>query len=400
MNKNSQYFDFVMNFHGLVLACREGKARRCKQEAVMKHHLDWSSYETAGQGDAAGIPATGGDFARAVAVCIGDRLCQRTPGGVMCPSFRVSGEIAHSPGARVLALKAALNGELGAAPFADARLAEAMELCVGCPGLQARMRQSGGHGGDQNRMAGAAQCRPGRQPPRPAVCRPAAPASAAVAGRADWLAQPQPLLAQLGERWLGWPPRASCRSLRRGRICRQRLRPSWASAACFVGGHLAGLFQPHIAMAAQAVLHAAGYQVHVLRPLADDAEPARPLCCAARICPWARWTPRAKKPAGCTPRWRRRWPAARRLSGWSRRASCLCAMITSLGLGEDARQVARQVFLFEEFIAREHDRKAAALAAQTLDAAADAGARSLPPESRGGDEIPAQGAAFDSGLPV
>ena len=68
----------------------------------MKHHLDWSSYETAGQGDAyAGIPATGGDFARAVAVCIGDRLCQRTPKGVMCPSFRVSGEIAHSPGARV-----------------------------------------------------------------------------------------------------------------------------------------------------------------------------------------------------------------------------------------------------------------------------------------------------------
>ena len=49
----------------------------------MKHHLDWSSYETAGQGDAyAGIPATGGDFARAVAVCIGDRLCQRTPKGV------------------------------------------------------------------------------------------------------------------------------------------------------------------------------------------------------------------------------------------------------------------------------------------------------------------------------
>ena len=64
----------------------------------MKHHLDWSSYETAGQGDAyAGIPATGGDFARAVAVCIGDRLCQRTPKGVMCPSFRVSGEIAQTP---------------------------------------------------------------------------------------------------------------------------------------------------------------------------------------------------------------------------------------------------------------------------------------------------------------
>lgn len=32
----------------------------------MKLELDWSDYETAGQGDAyAGIPATGGDFAGA-----------------------------------------------------------------------------------------------------------------------------------------------------------------------------------------------------------------------------------------------------------------------------------------------------------------------------------------------
>ena len=46
----------------------------------MQHQLDWSSYATAGQGDAyAGIPASGGDFARAVAVCINDRQCQRQP---------------------------------------------------------------------------------------------------------------------------------------------------------------------------------------------------------------------------------------------------------------------------------------------------------------------------------
>ena len=103
----------------------------------MKHHLDWSSYETAGQGDAyAGIPAMGGDFAKAVAVCIGDRLCQRTPKGVMCPSFRVTGDVAHSPGGRVQVLKAALNGEFGDQPFADPRLAEAMALCVGCKGCK------------------------------------------------------------------------------------------------------------------------------------------------------------------------------------------------------------------------------------------------------------------------
>ncbi|PKN32144.1 MAG: ferredoxin, partial [Deltaproteobacteria bacterium HGW-Deltaproteobacteria-20] len=103
----------------------------------MKHQLDWSSYETAGQGDAyAGIPATGGDFAKAVAVCISDRLCQRKPKGVMCPSFRVTDAAGHSPGGRVLALKAALNGEYGPAPFSDPRLVEAMDLCVGCKGCK------------------------------------------------------------------------------------------------------------------------------------------------------------------------------------------------------------------------------------------------------------------------
>src|SRR5512145_1576752 len=103
----------------------------------MKHHLDWSTYETAGQGDAyAGIPATGGDFAKAVAVCIGDKQCQRKPKGVMCPSFRATDDPAHSPGGRVLVLKAALNGELGDEPFAGQALADAMELCVGCKGCK------------------------------------------------------------------------------------------------------------------------------------------------------------------------------------------------------------------------------------------------------------------------
>jgi Fe-S oxidoreductase len=244
----------------------------------MKHHLDWSSYETAGQGDAyAGIPATGGDFARAVAVCIGDRLCQRTPKGVMCPSFRVSGEIAHSPGARVLALKAALNGELGAAPFADARLAEAMELCVGCKGCkrecanqvdmaaikiewQAQRNAALGVSRRDQLFAGL---------PRLLHRRPWLGALIGWRNRS-------PLLAQLGERWLGV---AASRQLPQP-AARPYLPPAIAPvlgerSVFLLVDTFAGLFQPHIAMAAQAVLHAAGYQVHVLRPLADATRHSR-----------------------------------------------------------------------------------------------------------------------------
>ncbi|NTV95635.1 MAG: (Fe-S)-binding protein, partial [Thiobacillus sp.] len=99
----------------------------------MKTHLDWSAYDTYGAGDAyAGIPASGGNYAKAVAVCMNNQQCQRDGKGVMCPSYRVTGDPAHSTQARVKAFKAALNGELGADPFAHPTLAEAMELCVAC----------------------------------------------------------------------------------------------------------------------------------------------------------------------------------------------------------------------------------------------------------------------------
>jgi hypothetical protein len=48
----------------------------------MKTHLDWSSYKDAGLGDAyADIPKTGGNFAKAISVCINSRQCETKPKG-------------------------------------------------------------------------------------------------------------------------------------------------------------------------------------------------------------------------------------------------------------------------------------------------------------------------------
>ena len=103
----------------------------------MKTFLDWSAYDTYGVGDAyAGIPATGGNYAKAVAVCMNNHQCQRDGKGVMCPSYRITHDPAHSTGARVKAFKAALNGELGDDPFAHPDLAAAMDLCVSCKGCK------------------------------------------------------------------------------------------------------------------------------------------------------------------------------------------------------------------------------------------------------------------------
>jgi glycerol-3-phosphate dehydrogenase subunit C len=103
----------------------------------MKHFLDWSSYEDAGMGDAyADIPKQGGDFAKAVAVCINSKQCETDNKLVMCPSYKVSHNPNLSTGGRVRLLKAALSSDFVDQALDDQALAEAMDLCVSCKGCK------------------------------------------------------------------------------------------------------------------------------------------------------------------------------------------------------------------------------------------------------------------------
>jgi hypothetical protein len=334
----------------------------------MQHHLDWSTYETAGQGDAyAGIPATGGDFAKAVAVCINDRLCQRKPKGVMCPSFRATDDPADSPGGRVQVLKAALNGEFGGVsgddPFTDARLAAAMELCVGCKGCKRECANQVDMAAIKIEVQAQRNARLG-VPLRDRL----------FAGLPRWLQHHSllrglvrwrnrsPWLAKLGERWLGIAAR---RQLPEPAL--QPYQPPHEVAGDGAAGErdvilfvdtFARHFEPEIAAAAHAVLSAAGYRVIPLQAAANDSEPARALCCgrtylslgqveAARV--EARRLQVALRPA---------LAAGTPIIGLE--PSCILSLRDDhlkLGLGDEALALSKQVYLFEEFIAREHDRK-------------------------------------------
>lgn len=106
----------------------------------MKTELDWSAYEDAGQGDPyADIPRCGGNFAKAVAACINSKQCEVSNNGVMCPSFKITGNPHLSTGGRVRLLKRALSSEsasLAQAALADPELAQAMDSCVACKGCK------------------------------------------------------------------------------------------------------------------------------------------------------------------------------------------------------------------------------------------------------------------------
>ncbi|MHC1744551.1 MAG: FAD-binding and (Fe-S)-binding domain-containing protein [Syntrophobacteraceae bacterium] len=73
-----------------------------------------------------------GGFAGAVEMCNGQGLCRKRESGVMCPSYMVTGEEAHSTRGRANALRAAITGRLDVGGMTERELFEVMDLCVQC----------------------------------------------------------------------------------------------------------------------------------------------------------------------------------------------------------------------------------------------------------------------------
>ncbi len=275
----------------------------------------------------------------------------------MCPSFRATGDTLHSPGGRVVVLKAALNGELGADAFAGSRLADAMELCVGCKGCRRECA-------NQVDMAAIKIEYQAQRNARLGVSR----RDRLVAGLPVWLKYRRamrslitlrnrmPWLAKLGERWLGISARRRLPEPSARPYSAQENGAGDKEVILFVDT-FALHFEPEIAEAAHQVLSAAGYRVSTLQALPGD-DPERALCCG-----------RTYLSLGQVEAARRE---ARRLHDALRPAlaagipvvglepSCILSLRDDhlkLGLGDAALALSKQVYLLEEFIAREHDRK-------------------------------------------
>jgi glycerol-3-phosphate dehydrogenase subunit C len=334
---------------------------------IMKTLLDWSAYQDAGMGDAyADIPKTGGNFAKAVAVCINSRACESNNHKmVMCPSFRVSDELNHSTGGRVRLLKAALNGELGAAPFDDPVLADAMALCIGCKGCKRECENEVDMAMIKLEYMAQRQADTGislrsrlfAELPRILYRYPWVKGLIAQRNRFVWLAKwGERLLGISAERRLPEPARLPF-------SVEKTIEPAGTGAqgrevVLFVDT-FTRYFDPDIAVAAQTVLEAAGYLVITAKPVTEAGEPVRPLCCGRT------WLAQGMIDAA-------RAEAERVLTALLPHAragraiiglepSCLLSLRDEyrfLGLGDAALEVARSALLFEEFVARESAAKA------------------------------------------
>ncbi|OEV01432.1 dimethylmenaquinone methyltransferase [Streptomyces qinglanensis] len=86
-----------------------------------------------------GYPGDGGSFNRAVMRCVGVGNCRSRHGGVMCPSYRATGEEEHSTRGRARLLFEMLNGHADSVVsdgWRSTEVKDALDLCLACKGCK------------------------------------------------------------------------------------------------------------------------------------------------------------------------------------------------------------------------------------------------------------------------
>jgi FAD/FMN-containing dehydrogenase/Fe-S oxidoreductase len=226
--------------------------------------LDWSEW---------------GGFSGAVEMCNNNGTCRKADPGVMCPSYRVTGDEKDVTRGRANSLRLAITGQLGPDALTSDAMKSTMDLCVGCKGCKRECPT----GVDMAKMKIEFQHHWVRRhgltlKDRLVAYLPRYAPFASLLGPLLNLRDRLPGLAALSERLTGFSARR--------RLPEWRRDPWRAGDAGIAASGTARevvllvdtfntWFEPENARAAQRVLTAAGYRVTV----AQAAEGGRPLCC-------------------------------------------------------------------------------------------------------------------------
>ncbi len=82
------------------------------------------------------FPEDHGSLATAALRCVGVGKCRRYEGGLMCPSFRVTGEEEHSTRGRAHLLWEMTQGDVIRGKWADEQVKQSLDLCLACKGCK------------------------------------------------------------------------------------------------------------------------------------------------------------------------------------------------------------------------------------------------------------------------
>ncbi|WP_435241155.1 FAD-binding and (Fe-S)-binding domain-containing protein [Streptomyces cucumeris] len=231
-----------------------------------------------------GYPHDGGDFSAAVRRCVGVAKCRNesvSGAGVMCPSYRATGEERHSTRGRARLLHEMLAGEVVRDGWRSQEVHDALDLCLSCKGCRsdcpvgvdmATYKAEFLHHHYEGRVRPAAHYAMGWLPVwlRAGAALRAAPVANALSGVAP--------LAALAKRAGGIAPERDIPELAREpfiRWWRDRVRtagpgPDTGRTVVLWPDTFTNYLSPSAGRASVAVLEAAGLRVVV---------PPKPVCC-------------------------------------------------------------------------------------------------------------------------
>jgi FAD/FMN-containing dehydrogenase/Fe-S oxidoreductase len=289
--------------------------------------LDWSEW---------------GGFDKAVEMCNNNGHCRKFDAGTMCPSYRATLDERHLTRGRANTLRLALSGQLGSE--ADRAVVDALELCVSCKGCKRECPT----GVDMARMKieylahYKARCGYSLRDRAIAYLPRFAPWAGRTAPLSDWI-------TRSFKGALGFSAKRKLPQWRRDYF-HDRTRPTRGPGREVVVfmDTFNRWFEPENARAAIRVLQASGCKVHAAQPLVTG----RPLCCgrtflAAGMVEEARIEARRTLDA-LRPYVERGIPVI------GLEPSCLFSFRDEYAvLLKEGEALARNAFLFEEFLARE-----------------------------------------------
>jgi Fe-S oxidoreductase len=246
----------------------------------MKAALDWSAW-----------PCAGGGFQGAVEMCNNNGACRKAEGGVMCPSWRVTHNERDVTRGRANSLRLAITGQLGPDALTSDEMAETMKLCVSCKGC----RRECPPGVDMARMKIEVQA--ARAAKHGLSLRDRLigwmPRYAPYAAMLPWAFNARdryPRLAAWSEKLAGFSTRRTLPQWRkdvfddsldslprvRGRGGEGATASDSSKEVVLLADTFNRYFERENLDAAVTVLQAAGYTVHIAKPV-DNSK--RPLCC-------------------------------------------------------------------------------------------------------------------------
>ena len=232
----------------------------------VKTALDWSDW---------------GGLGGAVEMCNNNGTCRKMQGGTMCPSYRATLDETHLTRGRANTLRLAISGQLGPDAFTSPEMKQTMDLCVSCKGCKrdcptgvdmARMKIEFLHHYHAKHGLPWREWLIGHLPRYAPFAHHLAP----VLNLRDRI----PALARLSERMLGFAARRSLPKWRKPWRPMTSAGPASAVKGdgrdlVLFGDTFNRYFEAENLQAAERVLKAAGYRLHIAQVPGSQ----RPMCC-------------------------------------------------------------------------------------------------------------------------